>query len=837
MFISSVSATTFSGYNNLSNKDLFFKFDQSSGTTVVNQVGTNDGTFSIGTPAYSSSISGFLNGTDFSGTQMFNTTFTGSASLTQNFTLEWRMKMSSQKMIMDWGFASGNGFSLGIDGAGKLSVAMDVGGQTNNNGIVLTDNKWHHFLIVRQDDLFQFWEDGVNTFNRTSALGALTTPLEFGYDTSGYWGNAHYVGSLDQVVLWNRILTTAERLAANLSDSGGIGVPIVTPILITPSNNSNNYVNPLMFNASMNTTYGNLVNSTLFVYNSTGSIYNTSTNLVSGSSNYSIWNIPINSFGTYTYGVRSCANNSGIVSCAFTSNNTFNWGYTINNESFNATTYETSIENYVLNISLANIYSVSNAVFNYSGTQYSATVSNTGNNYIISYQREIPLEVGSSHQFNWIITLNNSNSIISTNKTQTVRALIFNICNATLNSTFINFTFKDESNLANLNATIPSSTFEYWVGDGSLTKSLTFINNTANPSYAFCSNAPSTLSLDPYVQYASSGYPQRVYTVPTLTLTNSTTNKILYLLSSSSGIYTTFQLLSGSGSPLQGVSVNATRQISGIDTLIGLGTTDAAGLVTLWVNPDYQHNFTFHKEGYENVIYTTYPTQTSYTITMGGGSVDPPSDYSRGIVKLVRPSVDFISSDTVYSFNYTITSSYWTLDEWGFTLRYVNGSLIGSQSSTNQAGGTLNLNANTTNSARIIMYYYYTVNGSTRTESKYWNTQSQNSFSISHFFTDLALYIDSDLYGILENDNGDFGRALISVIILIGSVYVLSYRYGIVSEAAIMGFMFGIVLVLDNLNFIPNPDFMASARVTMGQLISTLVLLIMVGFIVKEERQ
>jgi len=73
---------------------------------------------------------------------------------------------------------------------------------------------------------------------------------------------------------------------------------------------------------------------------------------------------------------------------------------------------------------------------------------------------------------------------------------------------------------------LPTSTFNYWLGDGSVNKTLTFINNTANPSYPFCSiPLDKSLNVDMVVQYKNTtSYPQRTYDPPVQILTN-TTNK------------------------------------------------------------------------------------------------------------------------------------------------------------------------------------------------------------------------------------------------------------------------------------------------------------------------
>ena len=129
--------------------------------------------------------------------------------------------------------------------------------------------------------------------------------------------------------------------------------------------------------------------------------------------------------------------------------------------------------------------------------------------------------------------------------------------------------------LANINATADLATWNYWLGGGSVSKSLLFTNTTENPSYAFCLNTNQTLHNNLTFQYASTGYPQRVH-VRASDLTNVTTNQVLYLLSSTDGIYSSIQVVDAAGASISGVIVQVERQFSGVWTLIGQDISDSA---------------------------------------------------------------------------------------------------------------------------------------------------------------------------------------------------------------------------------------------------------------------
>lgn len=504
---------------------------------------------------------------------------------------------------------------------------------------------------------------------------------------------------------------------------------------------------------------------------------------------------------------------------------------------YNSSTYEIALESYTLNITVNSTFSPDSATFIYAGTSYSTTKTTDANQtYFTSSSVKIPLGIATR---NATFQIAYGTDYYNVTTQQSVSAINLSICNPTINVPYLNITFKDETTLTYINATIPSATFTYWLGSASTNKTLSLINNTENPSYAFCfSPSGRTINILPYIQYASTGYPQRTYNPSILSFNNLTTNKVLYLLSSSSGLYVTFQVLGASGTPLQGVEVTANRTISGSPVTVGFGETDSAGAITFWLNPDFEHTFSFVKTGYDSYTTSLTPTQSQYTINLGTSTITSnDTQYSRDIRELIKPTGDFLYKNLNYSFNYTISTSYWTLDGWGFTLKYGNGTIIGTQSSSVDVGGTLNINANTSTQNKIVMQYFYVVNGTYVNGTRYWLTQSPNDFSITHFFTDLATYIDADMFGILGDDNGQFSKALIAVLILVGVTGIFGYRYGIQSEATILGIIFGIVLFLNTLNLIPNPSFLTESSVSLGDLISFIVLLITIGMVIKEESQ
>ena len=457
---------------------------------------------------------------------------------------------------------------------------------------------------------------------------------------------------------------------------------------------------------------------------------------------------------------------------------------------YNVNTYETAQETFTINITTNGTQTVSAELF-YNGVG-KGTSTKTGTDTNANYSNTIQLPEGvGTKEFLWQVNIGGI-KYNTTIRTQTISPIQFGLCNATLTVPYLNISFKDEADLSVINATISTSSFVYYLGDGTIYKTYSLINNTLNYYYNFCSSPANRIyHIDPYVQYVSTGYPQRIWNPDVASYTNSTTNQTLYLLSSENGIYVTFQVINSADQLLSGVDITAVRSISGTDTTVASGTTSASGIVTFWLNPDFSHTFSFVKSGYTTYTYSEAPTQTSYTITLPGG-VTTTDDYSRGMKLYTYPKGE-LTNDTSYNFIFNLTSDYWEIDSFGFDLRLKNGTIItGDTSATEGTGATLTYDVN--NQSIIYMDYYWIIEGNTSIGTTYWVVTNSlyTDWSIKTFFVDLGLYLDSGIFGL---DN--FGRYLITFLILFISVGIFSFKYGFTSPVPLTILTFSIVFFLD----------------------------------------
>ena len=393
--------------------------------------------------------------------------------------------------------------------------------------------------------------------------------------------------------------------------------------------------------------------------------------------------------------------------------NSVNWSYTIseNNQTYNKSAYETQNATFILNVS-ADGSETLNANLIYDGTLYTSKKigSNSEAEFITSF--DVPLGTGTK-QFYWNIT-HGSTEIYSNKSNQTINQLNLTECGngVSTNPHIVDFTAKDEVTDLPLNFTLSNVDWVYWLGSGAVNRTISnYVNNSVNASFHnFCVTPQNQMEVHQKIdiQYAGTGYPQRSWgltdTRPFNGADITTLNQTLYLLATADGADVTIVVLSQSGAPIESVFVNVTRQVGGVNTLVGSGDTGSDGALTFFLNGDFLHTFTFEKEGFPTLVTSFFPTQTTYTIYLGetaGGNES--YDFVREISTTIRPSLNFLNNGTNYTFEFTLNSTFWTLTDWGFVMRNGSGTTIGSNISSLSTGGNLSLALNTANHTSIVM--------------------------------------------------------------------------------------------------------------------------------------
>lgn len=609
----------------------------------------------------------------------------------------------------------------------------------------------------------------------------------------------------------------------NIKTINTTDAPNITVTLTEPANDFSTTQTEISFLVNSSSSYFNISNATFNVWYSNGTLFNQTINTTLSSVNSSRLNISDFAVGGYIWNAQVCGKNTTDYLCRWAlSNNTFNVGFNLTNIVFNTTTYETESETFQANLTASS--TPSSLSFLYAGTSYDATLTSLGGDeYFLTSTIDIPsLNSTNNWSFEWT---QGGETTRSANRTQSVTNITFDICNSTLTDAYLNFTFKDETSLASINASVTASTFVYYLGSGLENKTLSFSNITNHSSYGFCfRNATQTLNVNYSISYTLSGYQQRTFTED-IALTNSTTNRTLYLLATGDGLFVTFQVINTAEQTISDVYSSVNRSIGGTSTNVGSGYTGADGSITFWLNPNFPHDFIFRAAGYDEYTTTITPTQSSYTITLGGNTTSPIQDFVKGITYSILPSGNYVLNDTTIPFNFTISTSFWDLDEFGFILRNSTDEL-GRVNSTSGSGGTVNLAVDTGNDTTIRMDYYWIIDGNYSNSTKIWYVISEEGtgWSLKQLFTDLSTFMTSGMFGL---DN--FGLAVITFMFIFIFTGILSSKYGLNSPSAISGLIFSLVLFFDvGLGIVPNPIGAVDNFPTI------LIGIVMVGILIKE---
>lgn len=485
--------------------------------------------------------------------------------------------------------------------------------------------------------------------------------------------------------------------------------------------------------------------------------------------------------GLVNWNVQSCDSQNN---CAFAPSNFTVLVNNVNSVSYHSTTYETSSETFSIDLTGSSPTSVT---LNYAGTNYSTT----NNNGVYTTTLDIPtVNAQLNNTFYWQIV--SSGSTLNTiNYNQTVYPLIFTLCNATYSNKFINFTFKDEETNVPMTDTLTSS-FVYYIGSGSISKSYSYQSVVENSSYTFCSNAPTNLYVTPSLQYSNSTAYNRIYNYPfPILLSSVTTNKTLYLLLTSHGIISSYQVVNVA---LQGIN-NVSISFATNGNIVTTKLTDTSGVSSFFLNPNTVYNLTATLSGYNNYNVLVYPSQSQYTImlTQTTGNI---TSYNQGVNYTLNPQTNYINSGNYYLFNVTMSSSYLNLQSWGFNLS--NGTNLISQNTSGSGGmgnlGTLTINQTIGNYTNIGLTVFWNINGTIVSSTTYYTVENLagNGFSIYNGIVDLKKYIGTGIFGLTP-----FGLNIIIFALIFITTGIFTFKFGLYSPTAIAAIVFTLVFMSD----------------------------------------
>jgi hypothetical protein len=387
-----------------------------------------------------------------------------------------------------------------------------------------------------------------------------------------------------------------------------------------------------------------------------------------------------------------------------------------------------------------------------------------------------------------------------------VSALFMDFCGLQgLTTPYINFTFKNETTAEeDVEASLTSS-WTYYSGSGSLTKSFTYSDASENPSYGFCANLNTFTGTQeifalPSITYDNAESQPRGYAPGVLTLSDTVTDQTLYLLPTSLGLFATIQVVNAAGSSLSDVTITVTHPTIGdVETR----QTSDSGTATFFLDPFITYTITFVRDGYQTLVVTNMFSTTEFTATMvlaGETSVI----FNDGISYTFLPVQNVLNNDTDYIFEWALSSSLSNLESYTMTLTDNSSNVIGTISGSTAAGSTLSLTNNTNGFSSVTLTGTFVINSTTNTVSRVYIIRDSGvltQWSISNFFSHLSTYLSGGIFGLTS-----FGLGMIIFLIIFIATGVLSFRFGLNSPIAIASIVFALVLFFDvGLGLFPNP--------------------------------
>ena len=356
----------------------------------------------------------------------------------------------------------------------------------------------------------------------------------------------------------------------------------VIPLQTTPVDLFSTDNDTVEFNATFRTPVTGLVNftlinSTLYVWNNSGFLINTTTNVISGVSNQTSVSVSGLTIGRYTWNYLACTN----YDCAFgDSNLSFDYAFLVNSETFNTVVNDLTNQTFTLNLTFSPSILTNTASFVYNDVSYSAVKTEVGPDTIYSRVLDIPaVSSTQNNTFYWNILSTNGGSQIfnTTAHNQTVNPTIFAQCNATYTTASVNFTIAKESDPSiNLIADF-DATFTWNLG-GVQSKNVS-VNLTSSDSYQFCIQPNGTYFTDVELQISATGYQTRNYFLTEQQYTNITQFITLYLLNSSAASNIIIEVKDEGLAPLPDYTVKIYRFLpsTGSFILVAQRLTDTFG--------------------------------------------------------------------------------------------------------------------------------------------------------------------------------------------------------------------------------------------------------------------
>lgn len=267
-----------------------------------------------------------------------------------------------------------------------------------------------------------------------------------------------------------------------------------------------------------------------------------------------------------------------------------------------------------------------------------------------------------------------------------------------------------------------------------------------------------------YIDFSSTGYSQNRYYITPTSSSNDTLFLTAYLLNSTDSVNITFLITTELNAPIEGANVNITRVIDS-ETVTAINKiTDLSGSVTVSLDPTIIYTIYISADGYETRSVTVEPNSDNspYTIALTSiaGAV---VSYHQGISYNFTPRNLTLTNNTLTTFGFNFTSTYWTVNACYFQIKDGSNTIVNNtQGYCDVNSGETTLNTNTSRNSTITLIGIITLNGT--------NVTYQRLYSVSEGYQGSASLMTAleSLTNFGKGGFNSFGRILLAVIIITG---------------------------------------------------------------------
>lgn len=612
----------------------YYKFDETSGSVAEDVHGTNNGTI-YGNPILN--VPAKINTSYYyDGTDTVNVSNDASLNFgTSNFSVQAWINSSdlayNRIIVGKIDQANSKYWDFQIMANGSIRFHTNPNDNpTPYSSTTVEDGSFYHVVAVRKvigggNTNLSIYVNGVleNSVIKTTANVSNPGQLMIGaFEASS---PPFYEGVIDEVGIWNRTLNPTEITELYNSGNGlayqltiaevGIDVTLQTLENNTITTNSNE-----TFNSTLNPGSYNLTNATQFIWFENGTLFNETFRTFSGNETQH-FTVDISNLvpGDFYWNVLGVQGNGGGLNSSYADNNfTFEFvPFEEDAQNFDTPVLETSEQDFIINISTAEGFTVNSATLIYNGTSYGNAEKTDLGGGSFSLKRSITIPQGEegftseNRSFFWNITINDIDTgesffRNSTTKNQTVNELIFRLCGGDASYPILNFTMYDENLGTKINATANPTTFqaffEFGIFSTNLNKNYSIDNQTVNTNtFDFCTGSDTNqffVEMESF--YTAENYADNNYFLNNASVDGNNTNEIsLYLLNETDSIEF-FIDVERDLLPLTSTTVSIAKYFVGEGAYKTIGikeTSSDTGEFTAYLDLDQKYRFTITKDG------------------------------------------------------------------------------------------------------------------------------------------------------------------------------------------------------------------------------------------------